>query len=175
MLFIFTTSDNDSTNIDYLIDSYSKSLMRLCYIYLKDYHLAEDAVQETLFKAYKSYKYFRKESSEKTWITKIAINTCKSYLRKYTNKEIVDSNYILLDYESRDEETKFYRTDEAKDLLNAIYNLPQIYKQVILLKCYLELSISEISKIIKQKENTVSVRLKRAKEILKKELKEEVI
>ncbi len=59
------------------IQEYGDSILRMCFLYLKDYHLAEDAAQETFLKAARSYDTFTHASSEKTWLTRIAINCCK--------------------------------------------------------------------------------------------------
>lgn len=173
MLFILSLSQNEKPDINRLINDYSKSLMRLCYIYLKDYQLAEDAVQEILTKVYLKYGSFNNKSSEKTWITRIAINVCKNYLRKSSNREFAGSEYISLSYASDDEASASFRDEDSVLLLNAVYSLPEIYKQVILLYYYENLKTSEIAGILKEKENTISVRLKRAKDILKEILKEE--
>ena len=45
--------------LDKLIDEYGDSIFRMCYLYLKDYQLAEDATQETFIKAMKSYDSFQ--------------------------------------------------------------------------------------------------------------------
>ncbi|WP_141502369.1 sigma factor [Paenibacillus luteus] len=62
-----------------IIAEYGNSLLRMCFLYLKDIRLAEDAVQDTLIKVYKSYSQFKGHANEKTWIMKIAINVCKNY------------------------------------------------------------------------------------------------
>ena len=67
--------------LERLMQEYGDSIFRMCYLYLKDYHLAEDAVQETFIKAMKSYDSFAHKSSEKTWLIRIAINTCKNIMR----------------------------------------------------------------------------------------------
>ena len=64
-----------------MIQTYEKDLLRLCRVYVKDAATAEDAVQETFVKAYRSLNRFRGESCEKTWLIRIAINVCKGYLR----------------------------------------------------------------------------------------------
>ena len=68
-----------------LVAAYQDALLRACYLYLQDQEQAKDAVQETFFKAYRHWDSFRGESSEKTWLFKIAYNTChdtrKSVLR----------------------------------------------------------------------------------------------
>lgn len=60
-----------------LMDLYERELLGLCSLYLRDIHLAEDAVQETFFKAYQAMEEFRGECGEKTWLTRIAVNTCR--------------------------------------------------------------------------------------------------
>lgn len=67
--------------INRMIQTYEKDLLRLCCTYLKDVSLAEDAVQETFLKAYKHLHAFRGESSEKTWLIRIAINACRDVQR----------------------------------------------------------------------------------------------
>lgn len=64
-----------------LMSAHRTSLVRLAYLYLGDLALAEDAVQETFLKAWRHWESFRKESAEKTWLTRIAINTCKDIRR----------------------------------------------------------------------------------------------
>ena len=59
-----------------LVDQYQTALLRTCYLYLRDRTQAEDAVQETFFKAYRNLSQFRGESSFKTWLLRIALNTC---------------------------------------------------------------------------------------------------
>ena len=64
-----------------LIAEYGDSILRMCYLYLKDYHLAEDIVQETFIQVYNHYDSFRQQSSVRTWIIQIAINLCKNQMR----------------------------------------------------------------------------------------------
>lgn len=61
-----------------LMERHGDGLMRLCFMMLSDHALAEDAVSETFFKAFRAYPRFRHDSSEYTWLTRIAINTCHS-------------------------------------------------------------------------------------------------
>ena len=64
-----------------MVNQYQTSLLRLCYMQLNDKALAEDAVQETFLKAYKGMEAFRADSTEKTWLMRIAVNTCRDMLR----------------------------------------------------------------------------------------------
>lgn len=176
MFFIFHTLQDvgeSKPDIERLISEYSKALMRLCYMFLKDAHIAEEAAWDTLYRAYRGYSRFRGESSEKTWITKIAINVCKNYMRKASYKEVAGSDYISLSYASEEEALAEFRGLEAIELLNSVFSLPEKYRQVILLRYYEQMSVAEISKILKEKQNTISVRIRRAQDLLKEVLKEE--
>ena len=63
--------------LERLMAQYGTALLRMCCLYLRDYSLAEDAVQETFLKAYARLDTFRGDCSEQTWLMKIAINTCR--------------------------------------------------------------------------------------------------
>ena len=58
-----------------MVNEWQLPLLRLCYIQLQDKGLAEDAVQETFIRAFRALDTFRGDCSEKTWLTRIAINT----------------------------------------------------------------------------------------------------
>ena len=73
--------DRKDERIERMVNLYQLSLLRLCVMYLHDEEQAKDAVQETFIKAYRNLDSFRADSSEKTWLTRIAINTCKNMHR----------------------------------------------------------------------------------------------
>ena len=73
--------DSPDERIGKMVIQYQTPLLRLCYAYLHDTELARDAVQETFIKAYRNMDKYREEASEKTWLSRIAINTCKDMNR----------------------------------------------------------------------------------------------
>ena len=73
--------DSYEERIERMVNQYQLPLLRLCYAYLHDEELAKDAVQETFIKAYHNLASFRENASEKTWLSRIAINTCKDLRR----------------------------------------------------------------------------------------------
>lgn len=145
-----------------LVTQYGNSILRMCYMYLKDYQLAEDVTQETFLQVWNKYETFENKSSEKTWITRIAINLCKNCMRASWFKRI-----------SIEELPEIFENDSSEMILNKgtislkIMKLPQKYREVILLYYYQELSVKEISAVLNQKETTILQRLKRARECLK--------
>ena len=71
-----------------MVGTYQRPLLRMCYLMLKDEELARDAVQETFLKAYRALERFRGESSEQTWLTRIAMNTCRDMRRSFWFKHV---------------------------------------------------------------------------------------
>lgn len=155
-------------DLEEAIALYGNALLRLCFFYLKDRMLAEDAVQDTFIKAYKSFFGFRGQSSLKTWLTRIAINVCKDYLKK-SKIQIIDDERALMKIPCSDT-TEF--VSEKENVVLEIMKLAPKYKDVILLYYYQEFTIPEIAKILKMPTGTVSTRLKRGREKLKEHLKE---
>lgn len=145
-----------------LVECYQKNLLNLCYIYLHDYAMAEDAVQETFLKAYRAMDSFRGNSQIKTWLMKIAINTCRD-MRKSAWSLHVDRHVTPEDLPS----TVFQNSHpEAIDLANGIMQLPDKYKEVILLHYFEALSMTDIAPIIGITPSMVSKRIKKAREKL---------
>ncbi len=147
----------------------SDSILRLCYIYLKDRELAQDATQETFLKAYRKLYSFKELSSVNTWLTSIAINTCKNIIRnsKYSKTDIPLSE---AEYQLR---CALADNDEILSLSEAVCALPNEFKEVILLRYYRDLPIKSIAKALSLPQTTVNYRLLKAKSLLKDTLKED--
>lgn len=70
-----TTSAVRDMQLKHLMDSYGSQIVRVCYTYLKDAALAEDAAQDTFVKAYRHLGHAWNVEHEKAWLMRIAINT----------------------------------------------------------------------------------------------------
>ncbi len=152
-----------------LIAAYGDSILRMCYLYLKDYHLAEDVVQETFIQVYHHYDGFRQQSSVRTWIIQIAVNLCKNQMRtRWFSLGRADDFPALSCTEPYDNMLEYER------LITEIGRLKPNYREVILLFYYQELTVREIAVLLGKKESAVKQRLKRAREQLKQALKEEL-
>lgn len=67
--------------LEQAMEQWEVSLLRTCYLLVKDVALAEDAVQDTFVKAWQAHDHFRGEASEKSWLMRIAVNTCRDLRR----------------------------------------------------------------------------------------------
>lgn len=155
--------------LERIMHEYGDELLRTCYLYLKDYQLAEDAVQETFIKAMKSYDSFEHRSSEKTWLMRIAINCCKNVMRTRWFRSRQNNLENHMNRISDDPMDDFL---EKNSVSAAIMALNADDRQIIVLYYYQELSVKEIAIVIGKSENTTIQRLNRARGKMKKILTE---
>ena len=174
MDYLLEDSPTILVDLDRLIIEYGDSILRLCYFYTKDKQIAEDILQEVFISVYQNYSNFNHNSAEKTWITKIAINKCKSYLRSVWFKRVLPTSDISMGFDEGIE-TRFFKKESERELIRNIAQLQTKYKEVILLYYYNELTVKEISTILNINESTVKTRLKRGREKLKFKLEERCI
>src|SRR5690606_18783241 len=78
---ILPSMDNQRQLFQRLFEENSKRVYHLCYGYTGDSDSANDLMQETFIKVWQNLDQFRNQSQFSTWIYRIAINTCLSYLR----------------------------------------------------------------------------------------------
>lgn len=140
-----------------LVETYQKPLLDLCYIYLHDRELAKDAVQDTFLKAYRAMKTFRGESKERTWLTRIAINTCRDIKRsawqRHLNRAVTPEDLPAVGE---------CQPLLSIDIADAVMRLPDPYKEVILLHYFQEMTISEIASMMGVAPSSISRRIKKA-------------
>ena len=150
-----------------LVNTYQTSLLRMCYLNLRDLQLAEDAVQETFIKAYRAISSFRGESSAKTWLMRIAINTCRDMQRGSWFRHIARG--VTLD-QLAEESTTF--SIEAMTVNSEIARLPVKLREAVLLYYYQGMKIEDVARALGISVSSASGRLKRAKGKLRRALKE---
>ncbi len=149
------------------IGRWERPMLRLCFSYLGDTALAEDAVQETFFKAWKNYGKFRGEAEERTWLTRIAINTCKDLLKcawtRNTDRSVIPETLP-------DGPASWDEWDDT--VTRAVLALSPELKEVTLLHWYQCMTLKEIQKVLRIPRSTINYRLKKSKAILKRELED---
>ena len=146
---------------------WEQSLLRTCFAYLGDLSLAEDAVQETFLKAWKNLDRFRGEASEKTWLLRIAINTCRDYHRTAWLRH-VDRGTPL-------EALPEVGAEDAHpdgEVIRAVTALPRREREAVLLRYYQEMTIAEAAQALRISQSAVKQRLQRANRRLRDRLKE---
>jgi RNA polymerase sigma-70 factor, ECF subfamily len=162
-----------------LVRPYEKSLYLATYSILQNEQDAEDAAQEAVLKALKNLRNFRAESKFSTWLISIAINEARGRLRhaRVLKFESVDEAAedgeggfvpaLIRDW--REVPSEALERKELRELLkSAIASLPEIYREVLILRDVEEMSIAETAAALGVSEGVVKTRLLRARLMMQK-------
>lgn len=147
----------------HMIHQYEKVIYKVCSFYTSDEYPLADLYQDIVYNLWKSYPGFRGESSESTWIYRIALNTCISGLRKIKNKpdKISLSGFEVHFIEPENME------ENIREMYSLIRRLGTLERAIVLL--YLEeKSYREIADVTGLSLSNVAAKLKRIKLKLKK-------
>ena len=152
-----------------LMQRHGESIKRMCCVYLRDMHSAEDAAQETFIKAYTHIdKLLRGEiRSEKAWLSRIALNTCKDAMRSPWLR--------LMDRRRSIEDLPLATPPMHEDqlaLTEAVAALPPKLKEIVLLHCYQGLTLRTCAQILGISAPTATRRLAQAASWLRIDLTE---
>lgn len=156
---------SNAEELERLMTQYGDSLLRMCWMMLHDYELARDATQDSFLKAYKAMDTLGSQETEKAWLMRIAINTCKDLYRSRWWR-MVDRRIDLDQLPERGEADKYV----DPTLFLEVMNLPEKYRQVIILHFYQNLSLVEIGQVLGVPSSTIRSRLLRAKSKLHNKL-----
>lgn len=153
------------------VDRYSDSLLRMCFISLRDWALAEDALQETFIKAWRAMPQYEHSPirNEWAWLSRIAVNVCRD-LRRTRWMRHVDAAQALETLPP----SQLAVEPEDRTLLLDILAMPEKYRQVLILYHYQRLTMREVAQVLGADVSTVHARLKKAEGMLRRELTEEV-
>lgn len=144
--------------------TYGTSILRTCFVCLSDVREAEDAMQETFLKAWRAMDSFegRNGAGEKTWLTHIALNVCRDIRRTRWFRH-VDMRRALEDVPQGVASV----LPEDRALLLDVMQLPDKYKQPLLLYYYQDMTIEETSGVLGVSKSTIHNRLKKAESLLR--------
>ena len=147
-----------------VIKEYERVIYKVCYLYATKNAPLNDLYQEVVLNIWKAFGKFRGESKISTWIYRIALNTCISFIRKEKNIPEVVTLTQEANWMADDQDELQVMLKELHLLIN---RLGQLDKSIILL--YLEeKSYEEISEITGLTVTNVATKLSRIKEKLRK-------
>ncbi len=175
--------DGDQRSCAEIVQRYRPQIFNLIIRMVRTREEAEDLVQETFIKAFHSLPSFNAEYAFSTWLYKIAVNNCIDYFRKKRLKTTsIDTPIAAKDgdltREFPDEQTKgpdfgLIEEEHKNYIQAAIESLPAKYREAIVLRHVNDKSYEEISEELGVPIGTVKVRIFRAREMLKKKLRDQ--
>ena len=149
-----------------LIEEYGNRLLRTCCLILKDREEAEDVVQETFIKVFKKIGTFKEKSGLYTWIYAIALNLSRDRMRMKKDMLELKDEWIGND----DVESQVEINIDRELLRKEIFEMNSLYREVLVLFYFENLSIKEISNLLNEKEGTIKSKLSRGRNLLKESL-----
>lgn len=159
-----------------LINRYEKKILRYAYKFISQRQDIEDIVQDIFLKAYKNIRSFDSNRKFSSWLYRIAHNEFVNALKRrkrdsFFSLDIVDTFVPNFYYNKNEFEDKLDDKRIIENINNYLDKLDIKYKEIIILYYFEELDYKEISEILKIPISTVGIRIKRAKDRIKKYLK----
>ena len=152
------------------MDEHGEYCLRVAYLYVKDWAIAEEIVQDVFLAYYRQQERFEQRSSLKTYLVKITVHKSHDYLRSWKNKRHVLLEKLHIGASNRTVEKEVIEGEERTVLKDALFTLPVVYREVLVLHYYRDLKVREIAEIVGCSENTVKTRLRRARKLLQEQL-----
>lgn len=153
------------------IEIHGSALFHYIYSLVRHKQLAEDLYQDVLMAGFIALPSFQEQTKMKNWLFKIAINKCRDYWRKqkaqqryWEEKAFMDDSFHL---ESDVLEDEIIQRDTSKEFKETLEDLPDIYKEPLLLFYYHNRTLVEISRTSNIPLSTVKTRIRRGKDRLR--------
>lgn len=160
-----------------IVRRHNTKLYRVARGILKDEAEIEDVMQEAYLKAYEKLYQFKGKSSFSTWLTRILINTAFARFNEQKRHHMLELDKVkeesfTVPEEQQPEPTPEMRSNLRSALETAISSLPAPYRSVFMLRELTGMSVADTAFCLDISEENVKVRLHRAKEMLKKILRQ---
>ena len=156
-----TTMTDTERQFAKTVREHKSTIYTVCYMFSKDDDEVNDLFQEVLINLWKGFESFGHRSDIRTWIYRVALNTCISLDRKKRRSATVRLAMDINLFEDRDEDT------HQVDMLHKRISRLQPFDRAIVLLWLEDLSYEEIGQIVGISTKNVSVRLFRIREQLK--------
>ena len=145
-----------------MVKEYRKTIYTVCYFYSKDTEEVNDLYQEILINLWKGFEKFRGESSLKTWIWRVGLNTCNNQERK--KKGSVQTIPLSIDIDLyNDDDVQSKQIQMLYDRINRL----DVFDRAIILLWLENMNYQDIADVVGISLSNVTTRLFRIKEQLK--------
>lgn len=159
----------DTTAFGGIVTRWQRRLIHLAWRYSHDRSLAEDMAQEAFLKAFRSLRSFRGDSKFSTWLTAVALNSYRTWLRdRDPATASLESVLVDLRVAIAGDTLDDARRDEV--VRRMVVTLPARYREPMMLYYLNEMDLAETARTLKLPEGTVKARLHRGRALLKRRL-----
>ncbi len=174
----------DEHAIAELSSLYGHKIFQLAFRYLRNHEDAEEVVQDVLMKVFRKIEMFRGDSALSSWIYRITFNTAMSRLRRGRMTRAAEITELEIGTALTDEGTNaidpadwshmadegLLRQQMRERLVEAVGDLPAIYREPVILRDLKGLTTEEASTRLRVKDQTLKSRLHRGRMLLRERL-----
>jgi len=170
---------------DLLIARYQRYVFNLIYQHLWNVEDIDDVAQEVFLRIFKFIRKYRGNASLESWIYKIVLNYCRTHVRR---RSALSRLFAPLPVASQEDDQSFEILDTlpdatydpaktieqrklVQDILSAVHSLPEIYRNILIMREVNELSYEEIAEILGISIGTVKSRISRARDLVRQKVK----
>ena len=179
-LLIADLCEGDETALAPLVEKYKRMVYRLAMQITKNHADADDVMQETFIKVYRSIRTFRRDAAFETWLYRIAVNEALNFVRRRERRresafEAAESEYeATTRYQAQTASDPHVHAEKAElrhHVTKAVNSLSLKHRTVVILHEFEGLTHAEIASILNCSEGTVRSRLHYARKKLRTLLK----
>jgi RNA polymerase sigma-70 factor (ECF subfamily) len=163
---------------------YGTRIYQLAFRYMRNHEDAEEVVQDVLLKVFRRIEMFRGDSALSSWIYRITFNTAMSRLRRTKAARLAEVTELEIGTSSNDDgpgahdpadwsqmaDEEMLRRELRERLVQAVGDLPAIYREPVILRDLRGMSTEEASTHLRVKDQTLKSRLHRGRLLLRERL-----
>jgi len=161
--------DGDDTAFEAIVRRWQRPLVNLAFRYCRDSGRAEEIAQDVFMKVYRSLGSFRAGSAFSTWMFAIAVNTCRSHMRRHS-PPMLSLNGIA-EMTAPGSGHDLLEDDDRRELVRrAVSSLPGRYRDALVLFYFMEMDVDAAAAALGLPSGTLKARLHRGRRMLKDKL-----
>lgn len=164
------TGDRDAFRL--LVDRHYDACLRFAALRLQDHHEAEDAVQETFVRAYRSLHAYEERGRFKSWLFQILVNRCRTRSRRLASRPATTGLDKVAAEAASSEGDASGLVLWRFELERALGELPEAQREAFLLRFVEEWSYQEMAELTGVGVSALKMRVSRAREQLRERLDE---
>ena len=156
-------ADDAGSVLKELMESYGQDIWNYAYFLTKRRDAADDISQDVFLRAFRHLKDFQGRSSVKTWLLTITRNLSLNYLKSSFISKVSLAGWLTTRQAGPSAEMEFLDTEAVSQIWKHVMQLPQAYREVLLLEFHFQLTRKEMAELLGISEGTIKSRLHRAR------------
>jgi RNA polymerase sigma-70 factor (ECF subfamily) len=157
------SAENQRLAMEMVVQKYRDRLFYHAAYIVKDWEEAYDAVQEVFIRAIREKRFFNEDFRIKAWLYRVTSNLCFNLVRNRKRRGAILESVPREESSAPDQIERVFASERQSEVLQAIDQMTNDHKEILLLRYYNDLSYAEISGVLDIKLGTVMSRLSRAR------------